>query len=181
MSTFKNLLIYTVSLTLLFSLTAISCEDLSEEITIDVPTDITKTFRVSSTETGAFEIVEQVDVASDEIDERREQMKDFTVDSFNFVVVDNLAEGSAIPTDLQLQFDAGSTKVSTGSGVLSGSTFEEQLNSLDPEYVRQLKEVVEVYVLDDGSLMNITLTGNAGAQMDYTITFTMKATIEAGA
>jgi len=69
--------------------------------------------------------------------------------------------------------------VSTGAGVPSGSTFEEQLNSLDPEYIRQLKEVVEVYVLDDGSLMNITLNGDADAPMDYTITFTMEATIEA--
>jgi|GEM_PF-3903491 hypothetical protein len=179
MNTFKNLLIYSVSLIALFSLTAISCEDLSEEVTIDVPTDVTKTFRISSTETGAFEIVEQVDVASDEIDERREQMKDFTVESFNFAVVDNLAGGSGIPTNLQLMFDAGDTRVSTGAGVLSGSTFEEQLNSLDPEYIRQLKEVVEVYVLDDGSLMNITLNGDADAPMDYTITFTMEATIEA--
>ncbi|MBK6266368.1 hypothetical protein JKA74_15085 [Marivirga sp. S37H4] len=181
MNTLKNLLIYSVSLVALFSLTAISCEDLSEEVTVDVPTDITKTFRVSSTETGDFVIVEEVDVSSDEFNERREQMKDFTVDSFNFAVVDNLAEGSGIPTDLQLQFYAGQTRVSTGSGVLSGSTFEEQLNSLDPEYVRQLKEVVEVYVLDDPNpFMEITLTGNAGAPMDYTITFTMKATIEAG-
>ncbi|HET8860628.1 hypothetical protein [Marivirga sp.] len=181
MNTFKNLLIYSASIAALFSLTAISCEDLSEEITVDVPTDLSKTFRVSSTETGAFVIVEQVDVASDEIKERREQMKDFTVDSFDFSVVDNLAEGSAIPTDLQLQFDAGETRVSTGAGVLSGSTFEEQLNSLDPEYVTQLKQVVEIYVLDDGSLLNITLRGDAGAPIDYTITFTMKATIEASA
>merc|ERR1712194_389736 len=144
--------IYSVSLVALFSLTAISCEDLTEEVTIDVPTDITKTIRVSTTETGAFVIVEQVDVASDEITERREQMKDFKVESFNFSVVDNLEQGSAIPTDLQLQFDAGETRVSTGAGVLRGSTFEEQLNSLDPEYVSQLKQVVEIYVLDDGSL-----------------------------
>ncbi|ADR21550.1 hypothetical protein MATR_08200 [Marivirga tractuosa] len=180
MNTFKNLLIYSVSLIALFSLTAISCEDLSEEVTVDVPTDLTKTFRVSSTETGAFEIVEQVDLASDEIAERREQMKDFTVESFNFAVVDNLEEGSGIPTNLELLFYAGDNRVGTGTGILSGSTFEEQLNSLSSEYVTQLKNAVETYVLDDGTLLEITLEGFADVPMDYTVTFTMEATIEAG-
>ncbi|RUA33960.1 MAG: hypothetical protein DSY77_07610 [Bacteroidetes bacterium] len=180
MKNIKKLLLYAFTFVGMFSLMAVSCEDLSEDITVDVPTDVSKTFRVSSTETGAFEIVEQVDLASDEIAERREQMKDFTIESFDFAVVDNLEEGSGIPTDLELLFDAGDTKVVTGSGFLSGSTFEEQLNSLSPEYVTELKQAVEIYVLDDGTLLEITLEGYADAPMDYTVTFTMKGTIEAG-
>jgi hypothetical protein len=180
MKNIKKVLLYAFTFVGMFSLMAVSCEDLSEEVTVDVPTDLTKTFRVSSTETGAFEIIEQVDLASDEIAERREQMKDFKIESFDFAVVDNLAEGSGIPTNLELLFYAGDTRVSTGSGVLSGSTFEEQLNSLSAEYVTAFKQAVEQYVLDDGTLLEITLNGDAGDPMDYTVTFTMKGTIEAG-
>ncbi|WP_340152222.1 hypothetical protein [uncultured Marivirga sp.] len=180
MKNIKKVLLYAFTFVGMFSLMAISCEDLSEEVTVDVPTDLTKTFRVSSTETGTFEIIEQVDLASDEIAERREQMKDFTVESFNFAVVDNLEGGSGIPTNVELLFYAGENRVGTGTGVLSGSTFEEQLNSLSPQYVTALKQAVEEYVLDDGTLLEITLEGYADVPMDYTITFTMEATIEAG-
>lgn len=173
----KKLFIYAT-----FCLTAFSCEDVSEDLTVNVPTEITKTIRLSTTQAGDFTHVEKVDIASDEFNENREKMKNYSIETLEFVVVDNLAGGSAVPTDLQLAFYAGATKVSTGSGVLSGATVQAQLNSLDPNYIEQLKEVVEVYVLDDPNpFMDITFTGNAAASMDYTITFTMTGTIEATA
>ncbi|WKK75753.2 hypothetical protein QYS49_30640 [Marivirga salinae] len=183
MNTFKNLLIYSISLIALFSLTAISCEDLSEEVTIDVPTDITKVIRLASEEAGGFEIVEPVDIASEEFNERREQMKDYKIESITFEVVDNLAEGSAVPNDLILSFDAGGTFVTTGGTFLTGTTLQAKLNNITPEMLDQVKGAIEGYILDSstaGPVMEVSFGGNADAPLDYTITLVIEATIEAG-
>jgi hypothetical protein len=182
MTSFKKLFAYALLFVATFSLTALSCEDLTEDLTVNVPTEIKRTIQLSTTATGAFSVVEKVDIASDEFKENREKMKDYTIETLDFDVVDNLTGGSAIPTGTTVDFYAGSTRVSTGSGVLSGATFEAQLNSLDPSYVELLKEVVEVYLLDDPNpYMDITFKGNASGPMDYTITFTMTGTIKAAA
>ncbi len=182
MTSLKKLFAYALLFAATFGLTALSCDDLSEGLTVNVPTEITRTIRISTTQVGAFSVLEKVDIASDEFNDNREKMKKYSIETLNFEVVDNLAGSSTVPTNLQLEFDAGDTRVSTGSGVLSGATFEDQLNSLDPNYVEQLKDVVEAYVLDDPNpYMDITFNGNASGPMDYTITFTMTGTIEATA
>ena len=182
MNTFKNLLIYSISLIALFSLTAISCEDLSEEVTIDVPTDVTKVIRLAREESGGFVVEQEVDLTSDEFTERREQMKDFTVESISFEVVDNLEGGSGVPNDLYLQFVAGNSQVSTGSNFLAGATLQAKLDGISPEMIDQIKRVVETYIIDKPNRpsMVITLGAEADAPMDYTITFVMEGTIEAG-
>lgn len=183
MKNLKRLFAYALLITGTFSLTAISCDDLTEDITVDIPTEVTKTIRFTTTETGDLTIVETVDMTSDELNEKREQMKDYSIETLEFDVVDNLEGGSVVLTNLELDFYAGETRVSTGSGFLSGNTFQEQLNSLDPNYIEQLKRVVEIYVLDDihdgNPYLNITFSGNASGPTDYTITFTITGTIEA--
>lgn len=160
----------------MFSFLAVSCE---EELLVDVPTEVTRTMQVSWSEFGAFVINQKFDISSDEFKENREKMKDLKVESLEFVVVDNLPEGSGNPSNLQVTFDAGETRVSTGAGVLSGSTFEEQLNSMSPEYLTQLKQVIEYYVLDDPNpFLNIDFQGVSEAPMDYTVTLTMKVIIQ---
>jgi len=182
MTIVKKFVTYALLFTATFSLTAISCEDVSEGLTINVPTEVTRTIRLSTTATGDFTILEKVDIASDEFNENREKMKNYSIETLEFDVVDNLAGGSAVPTNVSMDFYGGESQVGTGSGFLKGDTFQEQLNSLSPNYIEQIKAVVEFYVLDDPNpYMDIIIRGNASGPMDYTITFTMTGTIEATA
>lgn len=179
MTNLKRLFAYALVITGTFSLTAISCDDLTEDITVDVPTEITKVIRIASTERGYIEIIEPVDMGSDEFKEKRDQMEDFTLETIEFTVVDNLAGGSGVPTNTYMIFGVG---LKTVNVPLVGTTMQAQL-SITPDYVTQIKDAVETWLLSqkDETIMNITFSGTSGGPMDYTITLKMTATIEASA
>ncbi|GCC53177.1 hypothetical protein SanaruYs_34200 [Chryseotalea sanaruensis] len=176
----KKLFTYALLLTATLSLTALSCEDLSDEITIDVPTEVTKTIRISTSEAGPFTKTEPVDIASDEFNENRDKMKEFKVVTLTFDVVDNLTGGSAVPTNVYLSFEADFSGIGLA---VNGATLQDQLNGFTPEFTNELRRAIEDWILDYSSntVMDIELSGDASGSMDYTITFTMTSTIQVGA
>jgi hypothetical protein len=184
MTSFKKLFGYALLFVATFSLTALSCEDLTEDLTVNVPTEIKRTIQLSTTAAGAFRIVEPVDLASDEFKENREKIKSYTVETVKFDVVDNIANGSANPTGTSVKFDAG--QGSSFEVFPESTTLQQQLDEFSPQEIEGIKSIVEDFIIkpvanNANPVMNITFKGNAAAPMDYTITFTMTGTIKATA
>lgn len=183
MKNLKRLFAYALLFAGTFSLTALSCVDLSEEITVDVPTEINKTLRLATTETGAFNITEVVDIASAEFKEKREKMKNYTVESLTLTVVDNRPNGnaSANPTGFRWRVETGN-----GASVsleTNAASLQEHLQ-VSVDNFNLIKELIETYILTpgvDSPTMNIIFIGNAASPMDYTINLNMKGKITATA
>ncbi len=184
MTIFRKLFLYALAFVGTFSLTAISCEDVTDELTIDVPSEVVKTVRFQSDLAGNFDLTEKIDLESEEFLENKEKIKGAKVNEITFTVVDNLAGGSAIPTDVDFRFQNARENALTFSP--DPGTLQEQFDNLESAMSNELFQFIEGVYFDPNSNqydrnMDLIFRGNSTGSMDYTVTMTIDVTLEVGA
>ncbi|WKK75752.2 hypothetical protein QYS49_30635 [Marivirga salinae] len=106
MSTFKNLLIYSISIIALFSLTAISCDDIGDIELPDItaPMDIEKTYVIDTSEAAYFAKYETIDPAED-LAEYKDRIKSAEIEKISAEITELLDGNSAITDGLFIIYD----------------------------------------------------------------------------
>ncbi|SDK98205.1 hypothetical protein SAMN05421823_10459 [Catalinimonas alkaloidigena] len=184
MNNFTKLAGYALVFIGTFSLTAFSCEDLTDDLTIKVPTEIVKTIRVSSEDAGTFSVEEIIDLASEEYKANKENIKDATIEKITFEVMDNLSGESATPTNTEITiYNDVHYRLSFKP---SAGTLQEQLDQFVVVQDKALKDYIHTNFMEDPSnsgnpVLHIVFDGTVDKPMDYTVTFTAKCTFEATA
>ncbi|MDN4165138.1 hypothetical protein QWY31_06475 [Cytophagales bacterium LB-30] len=175
MKNLKRLFAYALVLTGTFSLTAISCEDITEDVTVDVPSEVVKTIRFQSEVGGNLELSNLIDLTSDEYKENREKVEGATIEKVTFLVVDNLSGGSAIPTNTEFMLfnpDGSSLSFEPSPGTLQ-EQFDEMVNGLDQG---MYDFIDQVYIAGtDEPSVTLRFRGATNGPIDYTVTMTVKA------
>jgi len=180
MNNIKKLFIYPLAFVLFFGLTANTCLDAVENLTVDVPTTFEETFTISVTESGEYDIVKEIDMNSPEIEEYRDRLENFTVNDVSFSVVDNAGAGSANSNNTEVIFSTAGGKTIFSFGNVN---LEQILQGLSLDSLEGLKELLEEYVLDKASdgKVDINFVGDAQGPIDYTVTITIDGVLEASA
>lgn len=181
----KKLFVYALAFVGTFSLTAISCEDATEDLAINVPSEVSKTIRFQSDVAENFELSQLIDLESEEYLENKEKIKGAKVNEITFTVVDNLPGGSAIPTNVKFML-TNQPGNSLSYSVENPGTLQEQFDEFNSVLSEDIFEYVEFSYFTPGEgdyerFMNLIFSGTSSGPMDYSVTMTIDATLEVGA
>jgi len=184
MNNIKKLFIYPLAFVLFFGLTANTCLDAVENLTIDVPTDFVETFEISITESGEFSVSKDMDMTSDEVQEYRDKIENYTVEDIKFVVTDNLEGGSALSDNAVLSFIYANDPLRLI--FQNNENIKTRLEGTTLADLEGLKQMVEQIVLDRNAdvadpTIVVEFKGDAQGPIDYTVEVTIFGVLEASA
>ena len=91
---FKRFFTFSLAIIGLSSLTAISCEDTDDLLNVDVPTDIKRSFDITTTEAKDTSFTETVKASGEEIDEYKDRIINISANKLIIDVTDNGSEGN---------------------------------------------------------------------------------------
>ncbi|MGM0579791.1 MAG: hypothetical protein ACQETL_03875 [Bacteroidota bacterium] len=172
MNTFKNLLIYSVSIIALFSLTAISCDDLGDVELPDItaPMDIERTYVLDTAEAGYFSVYETIDPAED-LAEYKDRIKSAEIEKVSIEITDLLDGNSASTDGLLIIYDmsSGLPEEVFKTDLPDFSTVTETIEiEIDSETKEYLKNAVEE---DEKIDVGFDLLANGPVEYQVDITF----------
>jgi hypothetical protein len=184
MNNIKKLLVYPLAFVLFFGLSANACLDAVEDLTIDVPTDFEETFEISITEEGEFSVSKDMDMTSDEVQEYRDRLENYTVEDIKFEVTDNLEGGSAISDNTVLSFTYDTDILNFNFG--DNTNIKTALEKITFAELQGLKQLVEQLVIDPNAdvanpAIVVEFRGDAQGPIDYTVEVTIFGVLEASA
>jgi hypothetical protein len=184
MKNIKKLLIYPFSFVVFFGLTANTCLDSVENLTVDVPTTIEDSFEIVVEQEGEFFITKEIDLNNPDIKEYEDRIKAFEVSEMVFDATDNLPEGSGGFENTTFDFfiDTGSDREQTKiqfNGPDVGAKFE----SFSTQTVLVYAGYIEQYITDRAKtgtgVVRIEIAGYATGPINETINMTIDGVLKA--
>lgn len=176
MNTFKNLLIYSVSLVFLFSLTAISCDETEDLLDIDIPTTIDESFVITTTEAKDTTFTETVNPTSEEIEEYKDRVKSISAEKLTIYVSDNGSNGNTGSGELILDFGPGQRfPLKSVSDINDLDELEIDLTTSNLE---DLQSAI-IAELEAGNTFDVNFALSSDGAIDYTIRIVIEGVITA--
>jgi hypothetical protein len=182
MKNIKKLLIYPLAFVVFFGLTANTCLDsLEENLTVDVSMDFVNTFTLQLEE-GVFRDTTDFDVNSPEFQEYKDRIENFSADSLQFKVTDNLSGGSANVNDNNMKFLFSNRNIDFP---FANGNLKTRLEPVKLRHIEGFAEVFESFVINDAAnndpTIQMIVSGDAQGPVDYTIELTMWGVVKAKA
>ncbi|MGJ3233934.1 hypothetical protein [Marivirga sp.] len=168
---FNKFFTYSLAIIGLFSLTAISCEDTDDLLNVDVPTDIKRSFDITTNEAKDTSFTETVNPSEEEIDEYKDRIKNISADKLIINVTDNGSDGNTGSGEIILISEYGDFSFLTIDDL-------NELDGIEIELTGDLQEAI-INSLEAFESFDIQLDLASDGSIDYTVDITIEGVITA--